>query len=58
MKPDYIPPHQSPAWLSSEAVQAAIREVAAERNTVAAKAICWDLSIKIKLLTAEAGAGQ
>ncbi|WP_156353183.1 MULTISPECIES: hypothetical protein [unclassified Sphingomonas] len=39
-KPDFIPMHKLPCWLSSEDVKAEIFKLA---NEGADKAVCWDL---------------
>lgn len=39
LKPDHIPAHKQPCWLSSEDVKAAIFTLA---NTGTDKAACWD----------------
>lgn len=40
-KPDYVPAHKLPVWLSSEDVLRAIRELA---YNGADKAVCWDMT--------------
>lgn len=39
-KPDYVPSHYPPVWLSSEDVREAIFELA---SNGADKAVCWDM---------------
>lgn len=40
-KPDYVPAHALPAWLSSEDVLAMIRDFA---DAGVDKAVCWDMT--------------
>jgi len=51
-KPDFVPTHKLPTWLSSEDVLQAIRELA---DQGADKAVCWDMTQAIyKLVNATA----
>ncbi|MGJ3630173.1 hypothetical protein AB5I41_31255 [Sphingomonas sp. MMS24-JH45] len=46
-KPDFVPAHKQPFWLSSEDVHAAIRALA---EAGVDKAACWDFTQAIYLL--------
>lgn len=50
-KPDYIPAHKLPVWLSSAEVHDAIRELAEQGMD---KAACWDFTQVIYRLTEQA----
>lgn len=50
-KPDFVPAHRLPAWLSSEDVLFAIRTLA---EGGADKAVCWDMTQAVYRLVEEA----
>lgn len=50
-KPNYVPVHKLPTWLSSEDVLAAIRALA---DDGADKAVCWDMTQAIYRLVEKA----
>jgi hypothetical protein len=52
-KPDYLPVHKQPCWLSSEDVKAEIVKLA---EAGADKAVCWDMQQAIYRLAEKAHA--
>lgn len=53
-KPDYVPAHRLPTWLSSEDVLGVIRELAEQG---ADKAVCWDMTQAVYRLVLAADPG-
>ena len=51
-KPDFIPPHKVPCWLSSDDVKA---EIVALAEAGADKAVCWDMMQAIDRLAQKQG---
>lgn len=49
--PDFVPVHKLPAWLSSEDVLQAIRDLA---ESGADKAVCWDMTQAVYRLVSQA----
>lgn len=52
-KPDHVPAHKMPCWLSSEDVKAEITKLA---EAGADKAVCWDMMQAIYRLAERAAA--
>jgi hypothetical protein len=53
-KPEYVPVHVPPVWLSQADVERTIEEVVNKRGETSDKAVGWDILIAIKALAEQA----